>query len=221
MEARARTRSQIDSVSWPNPSTKRNVKLTNGLVQARKARNPSSPLSAQKVARLPYAGTAAPKVTPFISVTNQRTPRQLRLARKRPKSNGRPTLQEVEAKEGDTATEEEAVLLALPRSSKPNFPAPTSAEQNRHVIDGKPMFYLRHHHNWVPDRFPKTSSTTTSSSSVANVVTIPAALSQPLSANLADTSNAAARKQAINVAVANATQSVGTALSNLAAQFGG
>ena len=72
------------------------------------------------------------------------------------------------------------------------------------------MFFQRNRNTWVPDKFPAAGAT-------AAVAAAPAAAPAP--AQLANVANAASKKQAIDVAVANATRTMGTALSGLAEQF--
>jgi hypothetical protein len=96
------------------------------------------------------------------------------------------------------------------RPAIPNFPVPTTQENNKRVIDGKPMFYIKSRNTWVLDKYPP-------SGPAVNLAT-PEIPQQP-AALVSTASNAAARQQAIDVAVANATRSMGSALSGLAEQF--
>ena len=98
--------------------------------------------------------------------------------------------------------------------TEPNFPLPTAQENNKRVIGGKPMFFIKSRNLWVADKYPPEAP-------AAHVATTPpVAIQPPPAAGLVATaSNAAARQQAIDVAVANATRSMGTALSGLAEQF--
>jgi hypothetical protein len=72
------------------------------------------------------------------------------------------------------------------------------------------MFYIKSRNTWVLDKYPP-------SGPAANLAT-PKIPQQP-AALVSAASNAAARQQAIDVAVANATRSMGSALSGLAEQF--
>ena len=90
--------------------------------------------------------------------------------------------------------------------TEPNFPLPTAQENNKRVIGGKPMFFIKSRNLWVADKYPPEAP-------AAHVATTPpVAIQPPPAAGLVATaSNAAARQQAIDVAVANATRSMGTA----------
>jgi hypothetical protein len=94
--------------------------------------------------------------------------------------------------------------------------APKEGDGPRRTINGKPMYYLYKAKRWVPDRTPPQAGITVVTQPVPLTVLAPAIT--PTS-TVAETSSVASRNQAIDVALANASRGMSTALAGLAEQF--
>ena len=113
-----------------------------------------------------------------------------------------------------------------PRSAK--FALPKEGENNKRTIDGKPMFFNNRFKRWVNDRESAQANTAEGQTQVTPPVppstTIPPVASTSAATvasemSISSASNASARNQAIDVAMANATRNLSAALSGLADQF--
>jgi hypothetical protein len=102
---------------------------------------------------------------------------------------------------------------------------PKRGESPKKVIDGKSMYYLYRAKKWIPDKEHSTSANVAALPAPAAAAAIPATTTsstgQAPAATVADISGDASRNQALDVAVANATRSMQSALSGLADQFRG
>jgi hypothetical protein len=103
---------------------------------------------------------------------------------------------------------------------------PKQGESPKKVIDGKSWYYLYRAKKWIPDRDQSTAANVAAAPPAAaavpsSTISIPSSTGQAPAATVAGISSDASRNQALDVAVANTTRSVQSALSGLADQFRG
>ncbi len=104
------------------------------------------------------------------------------------------------------------------------FALPKEGENSKRVIDGKPMYFNPRMKRWVEDRDVSQASVASAAppatpAPVPAIISVPPLVGTTAGTSVASLSNASARNQAIDVAMANATRNLSAALAGLADQF--